>query len=97
MPDGQYLPMEDSHLKTLIKICGIPEPEVWDRIPTNDSPLFWLIAYTGCVITDLNSSVGMKKTPQQENTYRALVSKGTIVDKYYDISAERERASSKTS
>lgn len=91
LPDGSYLPMKEGHLHTLIDVCGIPEDELWKRIPKDDSPLFWLIAYTGCVITDLNSSVGLKMTEAQKRTFDRLVADGIITDKYYDITGERKK------
>lgn len=91
MPDGRYVLTKGSHLRTLIEVCGIPENEVWDRIPKDDSALFWLIAYTGCVITDFNSSVGLSMTTAQQAVYDALVSHGVIEDKYYDITNERKK------
>ena len=89
LPDGGYLPMKEGHLHTLMNVTGIPEAKLWEMIPKDDSPLFWLIAYTGCVITDLNSSVGMKMTEAQRATYDSLVTRGIITDKYYDITEER--------
>lgn len=91
LPDGDYL-LTDSHLHTLLELAGLPKEKVWDMIPKEDSPLFWLIAYTGCVITDYNSTVGMAMTDAQERTYRALVDHGVLLDKYYDITNERKKA-----
>ena len=91
LPDGGYLPMKEGHLHTLMNVTGIPEAKLWEMIPKDDSPLFWLIAYTGCVITDLNSSVGMKMTEAQRATYDSLVTRGIITDKYYDITEERKK------
>lgn len=91
LPDGTYILAAESHLQTLISLVDIPESNVWDMIPKEDSALFWLIAYTNCVITDYNSSVGMVMTPAQEATYHILVLHGIIADKYYDISNERKK------
>lgn len=91
LPDGSYVLAAGSHLHALLTVTKMTESQVWDMIPKEDSALFWLIAYTGCVITDYNSSVGMVMTPAQKRTYRALVSHGIIADKYYDISNERKK------
>lgn len=91
LPDGSYMLTAGSHLRTLLSLTDMTEGQAWDMIPKEDSALFWLIAYTGCVITDCNSTVGMVMTPAQEKTYRALVSHGIIADKYYDISNERKK------
>ena len=47
LPDGGYLPMKEGHLHTLMNVTGIPEAKLWEMIPKDDSPLFWLIAYHG--------------------------------------------------
>lgn len=91
LPDGEYLPT-DNHLHTLFELTPLPQEQLWDMIPKDDSPLFWMIAYTGCVITDYNSTVGMVMTEAQEKTYRALVAHGLLLDKYYDITNERKKA-----
>ena len=95
LPDGEYELTKESHLHTLIGITGIPEKQLWEMIPKEDSALFWLIAYTGCVITDTNSSVGLSMTDAQNEVYDALISHGIIQDKYYDISNERIKAAEK--
>lgn len=95
LPDGEYELTKESHLHTLIGITGIPEKQLWEMIPKEDSALFWLIAYTGCVITDTNSSVGLAMTDAQKEVYDALISHGIIQDKYYDISNERIKAAEK--
>lgn len=90
-PDGDYILLEQGHLHTLMNLLPGPEGEIWDQIPQNDSPLFWMIEQTGCVITDYNSSVGMTMTPEQEKSFRFLVQNGIITDKYFDITSERQR------
>lgn len=92
LPDGEYELTDGSHLRTLIRLAGIPEEQLWEMIPKDDSALFWLIDYTGCVITDLNSSVGLVMTGAQKEVYDSLVSHGIIHDKYYDITNERKKA-----
>ncbi len=90
LPDGEYV-LTDNHLETLLELSGQPKELLWDMIPKEDSALFWMIAYTGCVITDYNSSVGMEMTKQQEKTFRAMVNHGVLLDKYYDITNERKK------
>lgn len=92
LPDGDYILAKNSHLKTLVEQMNMPEDRVWELIPKQDSPLFWLIARTGCVITDGSCSVGLARTPQQQRTYDALLAHGVISDKYYDITEERRKA-----
>ncbi len=92
LPDGTYQLTKAGHLHLLLELMGMPAEQVWERIPREDSPLFWLIEHTGCVITDENSTVGMAMTPEQERTYRALVDHGLIADKYFDLTNERKKA-----
>ena len=92
LPDGSYELTKTRHLDMLLEQMPLPREKVWEQIPKQDSPLFWLIEHTGCVITDDNSTVGMKMTPAQERTYRALTEHGVIADKYYDLTEERKKA-----
>ncbi len=39
---------------------------------------FWLVEKTGCVLTDVNTTIGMKMTPAQQKTYEALSSRGIV-------------------
>ena len=91
-PDGDYVRIPRGHLHGMMELLPWTENEIWKMIPDDDSPLFWLIEHTGCVITDENSTVGMKMTPAQERTYRALTEHGVIADKYYDLTEERKKA-----
>ncbi len=67
------------------------ENEIWKMIPDDDSALFWLVEKTSCVLTDVNSTIGMKMTPAQQKTYEALSSRGIISDEYYDLTKQREK------
>lgn len=60
-------------------------------IPDDDSALFWLVEKTGCVLTDVNSTIGMKMTPQQQKTFEALSSRGIVSDEYYDLTKQRAK------
>ncbi|HKM33966.1 MAG TPA: hypothetical protein VJY54_04390 [Lachnospiraceae bacterium] len=91
LPDGRYVLTKEGHLQTLFMIADMPKDKIWEMIPKDDSPLFFMIAYTHCIITDNNSTVGMKMTKEQEKTYGLLVSHGIIEDKYFDISNERKK------
>ena len=103
MPDGDYRLIQDGHLKTLMALLPYTENEIWKMIPEDDSALFWLVEKTGCVLTDVNSAIGMKMTPAQQKTYEALVyvfGRGAVLlrkerivsDEYYDLTRQREKA-----
>ena len=91
MPDGDYRLIQDGHLKTLMALLPYTENEIWKMIPEDDSALFWLVEKTGCVLTDVNSAIGMKMTLAQQKTYEALSSRGIISDEYYDLTRQREK------
>lgn len=91
MPDGDYRLIQDGHLKTLMSLLPYTENEIWKMIPDDDSALFWLVEKTSCVLTDVNSTIGMKMTPAQQKTYEALSSRGIISDEYYDLTKQREK------
>ncbi len=95
LPDGSYRLTETGHLHALMELLPLTVNEIWEKIPKDDSPLFWLIEHTGCVITDENSTVGMKMTPEQEVTYRRLVAYNVIADKYFDLTEERKKAAAR--
>lgn len=88
LPDGEYI-LTDNHLQTLMALADKPREEVWEMIPREDSPLFFMLQYTGCVITDRESSVGLVMNAAQQRTYQMLVAYGVLTDKYYDITNER--------
>lgn len=90
LPNGEYL-LTENHLQTLIELANQPKEEVWEMIPKEDSPLFFMIAYTGCVITDYEACVGLAMNEQQKKTYQTLVDSGVLQDKYYDITNERKK------
>jgi len=91
LPDGDYQLIKDGHLQTLMTLLPYPEKEIWKMIPENDSPLFWMIEKTGCVITDYNSTVGMTMTPAQKVVFDAMVKHGILSNEYYDITKQRQR------
>ena len=96
MPDGDYRLITDGHLKTLMALLPYTEHEIWKMIPENDSPLFWMIEKTGCVLTDYNSTVGMAMTPAQKEVFDALVKHEIISPEYFDITRQREKMKNET-
>ncbi len=91
LPDGEYI-LTENHLQSLIELADKSKDEIWDMIPKEDSPLFWMIAYTGCVITDREACVGMTMNEAQEKTYQALVAGGLVSQRYFDITNERKKS-----
>ena len=75
-PDGDYVRIPRGHLH------GMTD---------DDSPLFWLIEKTGCVLTDYNNSIGMKMTPAQQTVFDMMRKHGVLTDDYYDLTKQREK------
>ena len=92
LPDGDYRPISKGwHLHRLMELLPQSEDEIWKLIPEDDSPLFWLIEKTGCVLTDYNNSLGMKMTAEQQRVFDAMRRHGFITDDYYDLTKQREK------
>ena len=91
-PDGDYVRIPRGHLHGMMELLPWTENEIWKMIPDDDSALFWLVEKTGCVLTDVNSAIGMKMTPAQQKTYEALSSRGIVSNEYYDLTRQREKA-----
>ena len=97
LPDGDYRLIEEKgHLQTLMALLPYPEKEIWKMIPENDSPLFWMIEKTGCVLTDYNSTVGMTMAPAQKEVFDALVKHEIISPEDFDITRQREKTKNET-
>lgn len=92
MPDGDYRLLEENgHLQAMMALLPYSKDEIWKMIPENDSPLFWMIEKTGCVLTDYNSTVGMTMTPEQKAVFDGLVEHGIISPEYFDITKQRQK------
>ena len=90
-PDGDYIRIPKGHLHGMMELLPWTEDEIWKMIPENDSPLFWMIEKTGCVLTDYNSTVGMTMTPEQKEVFDGLVKHGIISPEYFDITKQRQK------
>lgn len=90
-PDGDYIRIPRGHLHGMMELLPWTENEIWKMIPDDDSPLFWLIEKTGCVLTDYNNSIGMKMTPAQQTVFDMMRKHGVLTDDYYDLTKQREK------
>ena len=95
MPDGDYRILEKGHLQTLMDLLPESDNEIWKMIPEDDSALFWMVEKTGCVLTDYNTTIGMKMTPQQQEVFDLLVNNRIIELEYSDLTKQREMAHKK--
>lgn len=92
LPDGDYRLIEKGgHLAAMIGLLPYTEAEVFKMVPEGDSPLFWLVERTGCVLTDYNSTIGMAMTPAQRETFDAMVRHGIIGGDYFDLTKQRQK------
>ena len=92
MPDGDYRLIQDGgHMEALMGLLPYTSDEIFKMVSQDDSPLFWLIEQTGCVITDYNSTVGMDMTHEQERVFQALVAHGFISSEYFNLSSQRKK------
>ncbi|MDD3369893.1 MAG: hypothetical protein PHP50_13610 [Lachnospiraceae bacterium] len=54
-PDGTITECKEGHLKTLMAVSGIKN--LWNILPGNASPLFWIIIQSGCVAVDFENQL----------------------------------------
>lgn len=90
MPDGDYRTLEKGHLQMLMDLLPESDNDIWKMIPDDDSPLFWMVEKTGCVLTDYNNTLGMEMTPAQKAVFDALVQHKFITSEYCDLTKQRE-------
>lgn len=82
-PDGDIRECVESHLKTMIHTLG---NEIWEKIPKDEAPLFWLTAYMGVVLIDYENQIYSEKlTVPQEAALRTLYDAGVILEKPANI------------
>jgi len=62
-PNGEIKECITSHLTTIIEELGA---DIWNEIPKDESPLFWLIAYTGVVLVDYENQIFSEKLSKEQ-------------------------------
>lgn len=82
-PDGDVKECVKSHLKTIIAALG---NDIWDQIPQEESPLFWLTAYTGVVLIDYENQLYSEQlTAEQEKALKEMYQSGILLDNLKNI------------
>lgn len=82
-PDGDIKECVKSHLKTLLLSFN---NDIWEQIPKEESPLFWLTAYTGVVLIDYENQLYSEKlTKDQEKALAKLYDSGILLHNLKDI------------
>lgn len=76
-PDGNIEECLKSHLKTLMLPFG---NDIWDEIPDDISPLFYMTAYTGAVLIDYENQIYSEDlTKEQSDALEELYSENVIL------------------
>lgn len=92
LPNGDYHRIyKGGHLHGMMELLPWTEDDIWKMIPDDDSPLFWLVEKTGCVLTDYNNSIGMEMTPAQRQVFDLMRKYDILTDDYYDLTRQREK------
>lgn len=82
-PDGDVRECVKSHLKMLIASLG---NHIWEQIPGEESPLFWLTAYTGVVLIDYENQLYSEElTEEQEKALQEMYRGGVILNNLKNI------------
>lgn len=82
-PDGDIKECVKSHLKTIIASLG---SDIWEQIPKEESPLFWLTSYTGVVLIDYENQLYSEQlTGEQEAALREMYQSGILMEHLKDI------------
>lgn len=82
-PDGDVKECVKSHLKTMIVSLG---SDIWEQIPENESPLFWLTAYTGVVLIDYENQLYSEQlTDEQERALQEMYQNGILLENLKNI------------
>lgn len=77
-PDGDIEECTISHLKTLIDRLG---NDIWDQIPKDESPLFWLTGLTGAVLVDYENQVYSETlSAKQEAGLKSMYASGILTE-----------------
>lgn len=82
-PDGDVEECVKGHLNTMIMALG---NDIWEKIPKEDAPLFWLTAYTGVVLIDYENQIYSEKlTAEQEKALQEMYGSGILMENLKNI------------
>lgn len=82
-PNGDIEECKFGHLKAMIADVG---EYAWDLIPQEESPLFFMTAYTGVVLIDYENQIYSEQlTKEQEAALDAMYAEGVLVRHLCDI------------
>lgn len=75
-PDGDVEECVKSHLETMIDSLG---SNIWERIPPEESPLFWLAAYMGVVLIDYENQLYSEQLTKEQDQALEEMYRGSIL------------------
>ena len=76
-PDGEIKECTGSHLETLMLPYG---KKIWEEIPEDISPLFFMTAYTGAVLIDYENQIYSEGlTDKQEEALKLLYDENVLI------------------
>ncbi len=82
-PDGNVEECIKSHLETMINSLG---SHIWEQIPAEESPLFWLTAYMGVVLIDYENQLYSEQlTKEQDEALKEMYQSGILLEHLKDI------------
>lgn len=77
-PDGTIAECINSHLKTMIADLG---DDIWDCIPKDASPLFYLTGYMGVVLVDYENQLYSERlTDEQQSSLQQMYDEHVIMN-----------------
>lgn len=82
-PDGNVEECIKSHLETMIDSLG---SHIWEQIPAEESPLFWLTAHMGVVLIDYENQLYSEQlTKEQQKAMKEMYEGGILLEHLKDI------------
>lgn len=83
-PDGDITYAAPSHLNALIRITDRTADDIYDEMPIYDSPIHWLMEYTGCISVWTDGVMFPKDiTDQQVESLKKLKNEKLTQVKFY--------------
>lgn len=67
--------VKPNHIQTLIRQTNLPEDLIWAMMPIYESPIHWLVEFTGCIAVWYDMLLKPKKgiTIEQKNSIQKMI------------------------
>lgn len=74
IPNGQFIVATHGHVNTMIEFTGLESDVIYNMMPIDAAPLFWLVQYTNCVAVNYDFCIGSPNiTQEQKDSLKKLV------------------------